>query len=98
MPDFVQPTVQVQLGGRPPFSRYLIDVQLSLIRDADGNWYTAHEPTAWELDVATAYYIGGYANEFSDEHLQEMKDQNLDIGWYWRAFGENVFGGGDYGG
>lgn len=98
MPDFIPPTVSVPLGTGRLFSRFLVAEPMSLIRDADGVWSAVREPTVYLLDAASAFYIGGYQNNITDEHMAEMKAQNLPGSWYWRAYGEGPYGGGDYGG
>lgn len=98
MPDFQPPTYQTALGTGPLFGRFLIDEPSSLIRDADGNWSVQVEPSAWQLDVATAYYLGGYEYALPPSHIQELIAQGLSDVLYWRAYGEGPYGGGDYGG
>lgn len=98
MPDFQAPTYQSLLGEGGLFRRFLVTEQASLVRDAQGVWSVVVSPDAWQLDVATASYIGGYENVPTSEHIQEMIAQGLSDVLYWRLFGEQTFGGGDYGG
>lgn len=98
MPDFQIPTYVTTLGDGPFFGRFLIDEPASVVRDANGKWTVLTEPSAWDLDSATAYYIGGYEYVVPDEYVQEMTDQGLSNILYWRFYGEGPYGGGDYGG
>lgn len=98
MPDFIAPTHDIPLGTGPLFGRFLVAEPSSLVRDSDGNWTVQVQPSIWVLEVASAYYLGGYDKPITEEHLQEIKDQGLPGVWYWRAYGEGPYGGGDYGG
>lgn len=98
MPDFVSPTYQTPLGVGRLFGRYMVTEPASLVRDVNGAWTVVVEPDAWQLDVSTAHYLGGYDNVVSSVHVQEMISQGLTGVLYWRAYGEGLYGGGDYGG